>query len=93
MPVDSAAGVASVAVTSTGVADALSILSPACAVTQIEQTWWEVVEFSACACTACTTPIVHTSAIASRHTTLTRKPEFADVLTIIVVRESRPDAC
>jgi len=76
---DSASGIASAAAIRMGAGATVSTLNPACAVAQIEQTWWEVVEFSGCACAACATPIAHTSAIASRAKALTQTPRFADI--------------
>jgi len=78
------AGAASVAVTSAGVVATVATLNPPCAVTQIEQPWWDAVEFSAWACTACTTPIAHTRAIESMHTTLVNRLRSAVVLTIFL---------
>ena len=67
--------------TRTGADTAVWILSPAWAVAQIEQVWWEAVEFSACEWIACTTPIAHTRATQSKHTALTNTPRFADVFS------------
>jgi hypothetical protein len=52
-------------------------------VAQIEQVWWDVVEFSGCEWVACTVPITHTKAIESTHTALTNLPRFADTLSML----------
>ena len=90
--VDSRAGVVSAAAARTGAAATFSVLSPACAVEQIEQAWWEVVEFSGCACTACTMPIVHTNSIASMQTTLPKTLWFGDEFIMPGCRELDPFA-
>jgi hypothetical protein len=81
MPEDSGAAMASAAVARTGAAATVSVLRPACAAEQIEQARWEAVE-SGWACTACTTPIVHTSAIVRMQTTLKKTERFVAALTM-----------
>lgn len=82
MPADSGAAMASAAVARTGAAATVSMLRPACAAEQIEQAWWETVESSGWECTACTTPIVHTSAIERMQTTLKKALRFVAALTM-----------
>lgn len=77
MPDDSNTGAASAAASITGAVVPVSTFIPACAVTQIEHVWRDVDEFSGWACTACTVPMAKTSAIESRHTTLTNRLRFA----------------
>jgi acyl-CoA reductase-like NAD-dependent aldehyde dehydrogenase len=82
MPGDSEAAMASAAVARTGASATASVLRSACAVEQIEQAWWEAVESSGWACTACTTPIVHTSAMERMQTTLKKALRFVAALTM-----------
>lgn len=77
---DFTAGVASAARIIIGARTTTSTPSPACAATQIEQAWCGEVESSGCECTACTTPIAHTKAIASRQTALVPKLRVGDAL-------------
>ena len=84
MPADSGAGVANSAATRIGVAATVSMLRLACATEQSEQAWWDAVESSGWVCTACTTPIAHTSTIARMHTTLTKTLRFLGVLLTIL---------
>jgi len=84
MPVRSESGVACSAVAKTGATETVVALRLACAVEQIEQAWWDVDESSGCACTACTKPIAHTSAIASMQTILTKTRRFVDALRILL---------
>jgi hypothetical protein len=72
--------VARAAVAKTGADATVAVLSPTCAVAQIEQAWWDAVEFSGCEWVACIVPITHTRATQSTHTALTHTPRFADAL-------------
>jgi hypothetical protein len=82
IPAHSGAGGASAAATITGAITGACMLSPACAVEQMEHTWCDVVESPGWACEAWATPIAHTSAIESTHTTLVNRLRFAGVLII-----------
>src|SRR5271169_4224845 len=55
----SAAKLAKAVVAKIGADATVCVLIPACAVAQIEQVWWDVVEFSECEWVACTAPITH----------------------------------
>lgn len=63
----------------TGAKAAVWVLTPACAVAQMVQVWWDVAESSGCVCVACTVPITHTRTTESTHTALTNAPRFADI--------------
>jgi len=63
--------VVGVADSSTGAIEAVSTLSPACAVTQIEHVCRTLVESSGWAWMACAMPTTPTSPIKIRHSTLT----------------------
>jgi hypothetical protein len=80
IPQDFTAGAASTARIISGARTTTSTLSPACAATQIEQAWCGDVESSGCECTACTTPVAHTKAIASKQTALVAKLRDGDAL-------------
>ena len=82
IPAHSRAEFASTAATITGAIAGACMLSPACAVEQMEHTWCDVVESPGWACEAWATPIAHTRAIESTHTTLVNRLRFAGVLTI-----------
>ncbi len=71
-----------VAVCKTGADETVCMLSPACAVAQIEQVWCDVVEFSECEWAACTVPITHMSATQNMHTALTNPPRFTNTFII-----------
>jgi hypothetical protein len=79
MSEDSDAGAASAAARRTGAVITGPALSPACAAEQIEHAWCDVVESSGWLCTAWATPIAHTRAIESTHTTLINRLRFAGV--------------
>ena len=59
---------------------------------QIEQEWWEVCDFAGCEWTACTVPIVKTSAMHNTQSTWAIWPRFA-VVRIMASRflESNPE--
>lgn len=84
MSEDSEAGVASAAASRTGAVITVPTLSPACAAEQIEHAWCDEVESSGWLCTAWATPMAHTSAIESTHTTLVNRLRLACVLTIFL---------
>jgi hypothetical protein len=72
------------AVARTGPDAAAWVFTPAWAVAQIEQVWWDAVEFSGCEWVACIVPITHTRATQSTHTALTNTPRFAGTLSIAI---------
>jgi hypothetical protein len=72
------------AVARTGADAAVCVLSPTCAVAQIEHVWWDVFELSECAWVACTIPITHTRATQSKPTALTNTPRFADTFSMSI---------
>lgn len=78
----SATALARTAVAKTGADATVLVLSPAWAVAQIEQVWWEAVEFLGCEWVACSVPITHTRATQSTHTALTNTPRFTDTLNM-----------
>jgi hypothetical protein len=81
--------VARAAVARTGADAAAWVLTPAWAVAQIVQLWWEVVEFSECEWVACTVPMTHTRAMQSTHTALTNPPRLAETFNTPSPRCSR----
>lgn len=68
------------AVSKTGADAIVCVFTPACAVAQIVQVWWDEVEFSACPWVAWIVPIAQTRAMLSKHTVLTMPPRFAKTL-------------
>lgn len=76
----SATAIGRVAVAKTGAEATGAVLSPAWAVAQIVQVWWEVAELSECEWVACTVPITHTRAMESTHTALSHPPRLAETL-------------
>jgi hypothetical protein len=78
------AGGANAAAAKTGAATTACVLKLACAVEQIEQEWWDAVEFSGCVWTACTTPKAQTNEIASMQRTLTMTLRFVNALNMIL---------
>jgi hypothetical protein len=70
-------------VTRTGADATGAVFSPTCAVAQIEQAWWDAVEFSGCAWVACTIPRTHTRATQSTDTALRHTPQFANALSML----------
>jgi hypothetical protein len=77
----SAIKIARGAAAKTGAAVAVWVLTPAWAVAQIVQVWWDVDESSGCECVACTVPITLTRTTHSKHTALTNPPRFADIFS------------
>jgi hypothetical protein len=78
------AGGASRAAVRTGAATTVCVLTLACAVEQIEQEWWDAVEFPGCVWTACTTPSAQTNAIERTHKTLTMALRFVKGLNMVL---------
>lgn len=89
MPACLSAGIASGVATRTGAAATDCVPTPACAVEQTEQTWCDVVDFSGCACAACTTPIANSRAIERTQMTLTKIPRL-EVARIMVWADAVP---
>ena len=78
------AGGTSRAAVRTGAATTVCVPMLACAVEQIEQEWWDAVEFPGCVWTACTTPSAKTNAIERTHKTLTMAPRFVKGLNMML---------
>jgi hypothetical protein len=77
-------GGASTAAAKTGAATTVFVLKPACAAEQIEQEWWDAVEFPGCVWTACTTPSAKTNATERMHKTLTTTLRFVKGLNMML---------
>ena len=78
------AGGTSRAAVRTGAATTVCVPMLACAVEQIEQEWWDAVEFPGCVWTACTTPSAKTNAIEKMHKTLTMTLRFVKGLNMVL---------
>ena len=84
----SATKIARGAAAKTGADAAVCVLTPAWAVAQTVQVWWDVAAPSGCEWVAWTVPITHTRATQSTHTALNHPPRFDDSFSISATRET-----